>query len=46
MFFSKSEKSLCWIRQPYFFCRQVAKIRQKKKHWYVGHYSFHQEVVS
>jgi hypothetical protein len=29
-FFKKSQKSLCWIRQPFFFfgC-QVAKIRQK-----------------
>jgi hypothetical protein len=31
-FFFKSQKSLCWIPQPFFFGRQVAKIRQKKKH--------------
>jgi hypothetical protein len=31
-FFLKSLKNpLCWIRQPFFFGRQVAKIRQKKK---------------
>jgi hypothetical protein len=37
-FFFKSQKSLCWIRQPFFFGRQVAKIHPKKKRQNTGHH--------
>ncbi len=46
LFIFKSQNSLCWIRQPVFFGRQVAKIREKKKKKLAGTYYYLNMAIS